>query len=123
MAWPEGLTADQQKAVTDFTQSLRAWSAQLAQLNSLGAAIGAAWFGGINGLVGSLQSSDIIPNVSGLAGAQDLSPADLTSLAQWANALSNPLNSDQGTGAYASVGIQQLCVKAAGINATVKGIS
>ena len=122
MAWPETLTADQQKAVTDFTQSLRQWAASLAQLNALGTAIGAAWFGGINDLVGGLQSGDIIPNVSGLAGAQDLLPADVTNLALWANTLANPANADQGTGAYASVGIQQTCVKAAGINATVKGI-
>jgi hypothetical protein len=117
--WPGTLTADQQKAVTDFTLSQRAWAAQLAQLNELGASIGAAWFGGINALVGSLQAGDIIPNTSGLSGSQDLLQADVTNLALWANALSNPANGDQGTGAYASVGIQQTCVKAAGINASV----
>jgi hypothetical protein len=67
-------------------------------------------------LVGDLQSTEVIPNTSGLAGSQDLLASDLTSLVDWAFALSNPANSDQGTGACASVRIQQLCVKAACIN-------
>jgi hypothetical protein len=119
MAWPETLTASQQKAVTDFALSARTWAAQLQQLNILGASVSAAWFGGVNALVAGLQSGDLIPNTSGLAGSQDLTPGDLTNLALWANALSNPANADQGTGAYASVGIQQTCVKAAGINASI----
>ena len=119
MAWPENLTADQQTAVEAFTTSLRSWGAGLAQLNILGAAIGADWFGGISTLVAGLQTTDLVPNISGLAGSQDLTAADVTNLALWANALSNPANSDQRTGAYASVGIQQTCVKAAGINASI----
>jgi hypothetical protein len=119
MAWPATLTTGQQKAVTDFTTSARAWAAQLEQLNVLGASVGAAWFGGINALVGGLQAGDLIPNTSGLAGSQDLTQADVTNLALWAFAHSNPANADQGTGAYASAGIQQTCVKAAGINATI----
>ena len=119
MAWPESLTADQQAAVESFTTSLRTWAAQLSVLNILGAAIGAEWYGGVNALVGSLQSGDLVPNASGLAGSQDLTASDVTSLANWAFALSNPASADQGTGAYASVGIQQACVKAAGINASI----
>ena len=119
MAWPEALTANQQTAVESFSTSCRTWCAALAQLNILGAAIGAAWFGGINTLVGDLQSTDLVPNVSGLAGSQDLTATQVTNIALWANTLANPANSDQGTGSYASVGIVQTCIAAAGINASI----
>ena len=119
MAWPESLTTDQQAAFLAFTTSLRSWAAALAQLNVLGAAIAAEWSGGMSALNGDLQSGDVIPNASGLAGSQDLSQADVGNLAAWASALCNTSNSDQGTGSYASGLIQSTCVKAAGINAVL----
>ena len=90
MAWPESLTSEQQEAVQSFVTSCRSWAAGLAQLNVLGAAIGAANFGGISTLLGDLQTTDVIPNTSGLAGSQDLLVSDVTSLASWAWAMANP---------------------------------
>ena len=119
MAWPESLSADEQAAARAFCTPLRSWAALLSQLNVLGAAIGDGWFGGLNAIIGSLQDGDVIPNDAGLDGSRPLTKADVTNLALWAWSLSNPANGDQGTGAYASVGIQQTCVKAAGINASV----
>lgn len=119
MAWPESLTTDQQLAVTSFVTSCRSFSAQLSQLNILGAAIGAAWAGGISILVGDLSSGDLIPNTSGLAGSQDLSQADVSNIAGYATNISNPANSDQGTGGYNGGFIAALFVKAAGINAAI----
>jgi hypothetical protein len=123
MAWPESLTVEEQQAVQDHCTSCRSWSALLSQINNLGAAIAASWSGGISTLVGDLQPGDTIPNTSGMAGSQDLTTTDVTNLSQWANALSNQASSDQGTGAYASLLIQQTLVKAAGINASVSGIT
>src|SRR5579859_4601526 len=100
MSWPESLTPSQQAAVQSFATSCRTFAAQLAQLNILGAAIGAEWAGGVSTLVGSLQSGDLIPNTSGLAGSQDLSQADVSNLAGYATNIANPSNSDQGTGGY-----------------------
>jgi hypothetical protein len=92
-----------------------------AQANTLAAAISAAWGGGISTLVGDLQSGDIIPNASGLAGAQDFTQADIADLAGYAVNISNPANSSQGTGGYNGSFIAALFVKAAGINATISG--
>ncbi len=117
MAWPETLTASQQTTVENFVTDLPTWAAALAKLNLYGAALGSAWYGGLSTLVGALQTSDVIPNISGLADSGDLTAAHVTTLVAWVFALSNPANSDQGTGAYARVGIQQLCALAAGINA------
>jgi len=120
MAWPGSLTTEQQTAVQDFTTSCRTWAALLAQMNILGAAIGAANAGGISTLLSDLQTTDVIPNTSGLAGSQDLLASDVISLASWAWAAANPQNTTSaGGGAYATVGIQQTCVKAAGINASI----
>lgn len=119
MAWPESLTADQQTAVLAFTTNCRSFAAQLAQLNILGAAISAAWAGGISTYVSSLQSGDIIPNVSSLAGSQDLQQADVANIAGYATTISNPANASQGTGGYSSAFIQALLIKAAGINASI----
>lgn len=119
MAWPESLTANQQAAVEAFATNLRSWAALLAQINIVGGAISSAWNGGISTMVGTLQTTDVIPNTSGLAGAQDLLASDVTNLANWASTLANSSNSVQGTGSMASVGIQQTCVKACGINAAI----
>ena len=119
MAWPESLTASQQAAVQSFATSCRSFAAGLSQLNILAAAIGAEWAGGVSTLVNSLQSGDLIPNTSGLAGSQDLAPADVANLAGYATNISNPNNADQGAGGYNGSFIQALCVKAAGINAAI----
>lgn len=121
MAWPESLTTDQQAAVEQFCNNLRSWAILVWQANNLGLAIAADWSGSIQALVNTLQSTDLVPNTSGLAGAQPLLPADITSLESWANAMSNPSNPTQGTGGFSSLGIQQLLAKAAGINALVSG--
>lgn len=119
MAWPETLTADQQTAVTDFCNSVRAFSALLGRACSLGSAIGAAWAGGISTLVGDLESGDSVPNTSGLAGSQNLVPADISNLAGYATVISDPSNASQGTGSFNGAFIKALCVKAAGVNATL----
>jgi hypothetical protein len=116
MAWPESLTASQQQQVQDLTNACRSFMAMLWQLNILGAAIAANWNGGTTTLVQSgLQSGDLIPQTSGLAGAQPLAAADVTNIAGYAINFSNAANASQGTGGYASPFIEALAVKAAGI--------
>ncbi len=119
MAWPESLTSPQQEAVQSFTTSVRSFSAQLGQLCVLANAIGAEWSGGVSTLVGDLSGGDVIPNTSGLAGSQDLLASDVSALAGYAINISNPANASQGTGGYNGSFIQSLCVKAAGINASI----
>ncbi len=119
MAWPENLTSNQIAAIESLATSCRSWGAGLAQLNILGVAIGADYYSGLNSLLSGLTQTDVVPNTSGYDGAQDLLVSELVTLVGWAFTLSNPANGTQGTGAFASVGIQQLCMKAAGINASI----
>lgn len=119
MAWPAALTSDEQETVLQFVASCRAFAADLGQLNVLGAAIAAGWAGGISTLVNSLDPADLIPNTSGLAGAQPLGKADVANIAGYGTTISNPTNPSQGTGGYNSAFIEALLVKAAGINASI----
>jgi hypothetical protein len=118
MAWPESLTADQQRAVTDFTLNLRSFASLLAQAVLLGQQINVAYGGGIGTYVNSLQATDVIPNTSGLAGSQDLVQADVGNLAGWAALISNPATAP-AAGSYAGALAMGTMVKAAGINATL----
>lgn len=119
------LTVSQQKQIEDLSTSCRSFSSQLSKLCILGSAIASNWSGGTATLVASLNSGEIIPNTTGLDGAQDLSPADVSNLAGYATTISNPSNSPNGNsndstaGSYSSAFIKALLVKACGINAFI----
>jgi hypothetical protein len=113
-AWPATLTADEQAAVIDLANLCRGWASQVMKLNTISASIQNTWAGGVSAMVAKLAAGDLIPNTSGLAGAQPLNQSDITNMANWAGSYSNPSNPTQGTGAFCSPTIQQVCVKAAG---------
>ena len=117
MATWASLTAEQQSAVEGLANSLRSFAQHVAQASDLGVNLGAAWNGGVNAVVASLGSTEIIPNTSGLAGAQALLPADITNFVGYAINISDPANASQGTGGYNSGFIRALAVKLAGYNA------
>jgi hypothetical protein len=117
--WPGALTEEEQKTVTDFDVNCRSFMVALSQLTILGSKIAAGWAGGIADLVNSLASTDLIPNTSGLHGAQPMGPADIGNIATYATQISDETNASQGTGGYNDKFIQALGVKAAGINASI----
>jgi hypothetical protein len=92
MAWPESLTADQQTNVIAYANVGRTISQLAIQLVLLTQQYNTAWGGGIATLVNSLQSTDLIPNTSGLPGSQDLDQADMGNIATWAALICNSAN-------------------------------
>lgn len=115
--WNE-LTPQEQSQVLDLTNSCRSYAKELAQLANLGDGVGSAWDGGTATVVNSLDSTAVIPNTTSLAGAQDLSPADVTNMAGYAIDLSNPANNQSG-GGYNTAFHRALDVKMTGIINTV----
>lgn len=117
------LTLPQQEQVQDLTNNIRSLASLMSEVSILSAAIGASWNGGTSTLVQGLTNTEIIPNTSGLAGAQPLAPADVTNFAGYAITFADPTKSPNGTdgtgGGYSSAFIQALRVKLCGINASI----
>ena len=118
MATYASLTPAQQDAVQSVANAVRGLQITWQKLATSGQVVAAGWNGGISGIVGSLDAGEVIPNGSGLAGAQGLAPADLTNMVGYLLDASNPSNT-QGGGGYNTPFHQALRVKACGINAAI----
>lgn len=118
--WTE-LTATEQTQVLTLVNAERGYAQQLAKLNNLGAAITSAWAGGTGTVIGSLDSTAVIPNDTGLSAAQPVSPADATNMYGYCANMSDPASSSgsAGTGGYNTSFIRALDVKFTGIINTV----
>lgn len=115
------LSPQQQSQVLALVDAERGYAQQLAKLNNLGAGIASAWAGGTGTIVGSLDSTAIIPNDTGLTAAQPVAPADVTNLYGYCANMSDPSSSSgtAGTGGYNTSFIRALDVKFTGIINTV----
>lgn len=118
MATYASLTDEQKDQVQSVLNAVRSAAAVLANLANQGQAIGAAWDGGIATLVNGLDPTEVIPQTSGLAGAQPVAPADLINFAGYLIDLSNPSN-QQASGGYNTPFHQALRVKLCGVNAAI----
>ncbi len=118
MATWASLTTEQKATVESFVNAIRGATTTFAGLTKQGQVIGAAWNGGVSTIVQSLDAGEVIPNTSGLDGAQSVAPADVTNFAGYLIDLSNPAN-NQGGGGYNTAFHQALRVKFSGINAAV----
>lgn len=118
MATWASLTPTEQADVQAFMGSLRAFAGDLAILANEGVAVGAAWNGGLSTIVGTLGADEVIPNASGLDGAQGVVPADVANMAGYLIDLSNPAN-NVGGGGYNTAFHRALMVKLAGITNTL----
>lgn len=112
------LTVDEKDKVLNLVNPLRGFSGELAKLSNFGIAISADWNGGVSDIVNSLDATAIIPNTSGLAGAQSLAPADVVNFVGYAINLSDVTN-NTGGGGYNTNFHRALEVKMAGIVNTV----
>lgn len=120
MATWASLTNEQKNAVESLANAVRGAATTMARLTHQAEVIAAAWNGGLGTVVQSLDSDEIIPNTSGLDGAQSLAPADLTNFAGYLIDISNTANTQQG-GGYNTPFHQALRVKLTGVNASVTG--
>ena len=114
MATWTSLSPSQQASVETLANGLRAFMSEQAKLADMGVNLAALWNGGVASIVNSLGSTEVIPNTSGLAGAQDLAPADITNAVGYAINQSDPNSSQGGVGGYNTSFIRTLAVKMAG---------
>lgn len=110
---------NEREAVQSLANALRGAAVTMGSLTKQGQVISAAWNSGINGLVGSLDSDEVIPNASGLAGARDLTAAEIVVFVGYMVAISDPSNIKES--AFNKSSDQALRVKLSGINAQVIG--
>jgi hypothetical protein len=89
MALYADLTDEQKSIVRDQVNQLRALSGQIARTIVQGKVVQIAVDadGGLRDIVTSLDNGEVVPNESGLAGAQSLSKADLANLVAVLDAL------------------------------------
>lgn len=120
MATWASLTQQQQDAAQSMANAVRGLQITWQHLATGGQVVSAAWNGGISDIVNGLDSGEIIPNASGLAGAQGLAKADLINMVGYLIDASNPANVTGG-GGYNTAFHAALRVKACGINASLSG--
>lgn len=118
MATYASLTTEQKDAVQSLVNGLRGADVAIQAVMRQAAVLGAAWNGGISDLVNGLTDGEVIPNTSGLAGAQSVSKADAINSVGYLIDMSNAAN-NTGGGGYNTPFHQALRVKFAGINASV----
>jgi hypothetical protein len=117
MATWASLTADQQAAIQAVATPSRGMAGTLAQLLNHAKDIGLAYSGSVEALIGSLNSGEIIPNNSGLAGASGLTRDQLINLLGYYIVMGATL--DGSNGSYNTNYHRGLYIAAAGINAIV----
>ena len=116
MASYESKSDEEKAAIQSVANAARGMYIALQGLADDGQILAAAWNGGISDMVNSLDPAEVIPDTSGLDGAQSISKADLINTVGYFIDLSNPAN-NQGGGGYNTPFHQALRVKFAGINA------
>lgn len=106
MATYAELTTEQQNILQEWINLVRSWAGEQARVNNHGAAIDTMYVAQIQTILVALDDNEIIPNTSGLSGAQSLDvDADVVSIqAHIQGVLTN----------YNTSGHRQLWVKAAG---------
>jgi len=108
----ETLTQEQRDSVDALAQMVRALSGTLARTLEQFQAVNSYWTGNIETILSGLQASDVIPNKTGLAGAQGLTKSELTNLVGYMIVAS--ATADGASGSYNSNYHRSLYAKAAG---------
>lgn len=106
MATYASLTPEQKDIVAGLTVQLRAFAGEFAKTNVKAQVLVDDWNSQVQAIVSSLDAGEVIPNLSGLAGAASVTKEELTSLV--ATSLVNLL------GTYNTAAARQLYVKLAG---------
>lgn len=75
------LTNEQKDVLQTFTNLVRSWAGEQARVNNHAAAINTQYLAQIQAILVDLDTNELIPNTSGLAGAQALtSDSDLVGI-------------------------------------------
>jgi len=73
------LTAEQKAVLTDYVRNLRAWCGEQARTNNHGEALDTG-YQNMTAIFAALGDSELIPDESGLGGAQTLTKAEVVTL-------------------------------------------
>lgn len=107
------LSPEDKAAVQDLALFVRAVAGELARIGNHGRSASAKYVGNIETILGALQDSDLIPNESGLAGAQSITKAEFVNLVGYLITIS--ATADNATGSYNTNYHRGLYAKAAGV--------
>ena len=80
MALYTDLTTEQQNILQDFTNLCRAWAGEQARVNNHGDAINTTYNAQVVTILSSLDTGEVIPQTSGLAGSASLTKEEVTTL-------------------------------------------
>jgi hypothetical protein len=114
MATYASLTQGEKDLLAAFTNSLRAWTGEQARTNNHADASNTSWIASVSTLVGSLDASEVIPNTSGLAGAEDLTKEEVTTLVSHQQNMMT--NMSTHTSGFNTTTLRQAWSKACGAN-------
>jgi len=112
MATYASLTQEQKDIVQAYVNFARAWAGEQARTNNHGEAANDDWNAQINTIVGSLDTGEVIPNTSGLAGAASLTKEEVTTLTSHLQNMQTDMSSH--TGGFNTTTLRQAWIKAAG---------
>lgn len=77
------LTTEQQSVLTAFDLLIRGWCSEQARISAKGSDINADYNNRIQTILAELQDADVIPNMSGLSGAESLTKSELITLVSY----------------------------------------
>lgn len=117
MATWNSLTAQQQQTVQDVATPARALAGEFAQLCNKAKDLGLAYNNGAAAILATVTGSELIPNDSGLAGAQSITRDQLVNLIGYYTTIG--ATPDGSSGSYNTNYHRAVYLAAAGINAVV----
>jgi hypothetical protein len=98
------LTAEQKNVLSEYVRLLRAWCGEQARTNNHGQALNSD-YAQVQAVLAELQDTDVITDGSGLAGAGQLTKAEVVSLTAQSQGI---------LATYDTAGLRQAYAKAAG---------
>lgn len=112
MPWSD-LTPEERDAAQDLINFIRAESASIAKIGNHGRAVAGKYVGNVETILAKLQGSDLIPNGTGLAGAQSMTRQEVVNLIGYFLTISD--TTDNAPGSYNTNYHRSLYAKAGGI--------
>lgn len=112
MATYDSLTQEQKDLLANFTNLARSWAGEQGRTNNHADAVDTSWNANISAIVTSLDAGEVIPNASGLKGAQSLTKEEVTTLVSHMQNMLSDMSSH--TAGFNTAALRQVWSKAAG---------
>ena len=112
MATYASLTTEQKNILQDHTNLLRAWAGEQARTNNHGGAIDSAYNAHVVTILSSLDTGEVIPQTSGLAGSASLTKEEVTTLTSHVQNMLTDMSTH--TSGFNTATLRQVWAKATG---------